>query len=233
MLYVVSTPIGNLADITLRALETLFSSELILCEDTRKTLALLKHFQKPELAIPSLVSFFEENELTRMPEIVTKLKQGQNIALVSNGGTPAISDPGFKLVRECLKEKIKVVSVPGPSSPIASLSVSGLPTDKFLFLGFLPNKSGARIKLLEKVKKTQADLSSTVIFLESPFRLVKNLLDLKSVFGDIKVVICRELTKIYEETENQNISYFLEKYKKNNPKGELVVLFSLKTQEGV
>ncbi len=233
MLYVVSTPIGNLADITLRALDTLFSSELILCEDTRKTLALLKHFQKPELAIPSLVSFFEENELTRMPEIVTKLKQGQNIALVSNGGTPAISDPGFKLVRECLKEKIKVVSVPGPSSPIASLSVSGLPTDKFLFLGFLPNKSGARIKLLEKVKKTQADLSSTVIFLESPFRLVKSLLDLKSVFGDIKVVICRELTKIYEETENQNISYFLEKYKKNNPKGELVVLFSLKTQEGV
>lgn len=228
MLFVVSTPIGNLNDITLRALEILFSVDTILCEDTRKTLNLLSHFQKDGQKIPQFVSFFEENELKKIPEVIFQLKIGKTVALVTNSGTPAISDPGFKLVRECWRENIKVVSIPGPSSPIAALSVSGLPTDKFLFLGFLPNKSGQRIKLFENVKETQKSISSTVIFFESPFRIFKSLTDLKTIFGDIDIVVCRELTKIYEETLKNKLSFFIEKYSKQSPKGELVVLFSNK-----
>jgi len=226
MLFIVSTPIGNLDDITLRALETLFSVDTILCEDTRKTLNLLKHFQKEGRTIPNLISFFEENEQKKMPEVLTQLKMGLNIALVSNCGTPTISDPGFKLVRECWKEKIKVISVPGPSSPIASLSVSGLPTDKFLFLGFLPNKSGPRIKLLNNVKKSLETTPSTVIFFESPFRLVKSLNDLKEIFGDIEITVCRELTKMYEEVLKDNISKIASKFFSNS-KGEFIILFHL------
>lgn len=229
MLYLVSTPIGNLEDITFRALNTLFSVDLILCEDTRKTFRLLKHFQKENQPIPELVSYFEENELKRIPEVIFQLKLGKTAALVTNSGTPTVSDPGFKLIRECWRERIKVVSIPGPSSPIAALACSGLPTDKFLFLGFLPNKSGQRIKLLENVKKSQESISSTIIFFESPFRLVKSLNDLKAVFGDIEIVICRELTKIYEEVEKEKISYFINKYPK--PKGEFVILFNLKSSD--
>ncbi len=229
MLYLVSTPIGNLEDITLRALNTLFSVDLILCEDTRKTLNLLRLSQKPGQIIPKLVSYFEENEFKRIPEVVSELEKGVEIALVTNSGTPTISDPGFKLVRECRGRNIPVISIPGPSSPIAALACSGLPTDKFLFLGFLPSKSGQRIKLLENVKKSLESVSSTVIFFESPFRLVKSLSDLKDVFGDIEIVVCRELTKIYEEVEKGKISYFINKYPK--PKGEFVILFNLKSSD--
>ena len=227
MLYLVSTPIGNLEDITLRALNTLFSVEEILCEDTRKTLNLLKHYKKPEQSLPKLISYFEENELKRIPEVISKLKQGIEIALVTNSGTPTISDPGFKLVRECWKEGIKVISIPGPSSPIAGLSSSGLPTDKFLFLGFLPNKSGQRVKLLEKVKQTTDILPSTIIFFESPFRLVKSLTDLKNIFGDIEIVVCRELTKVYEETKREKVSFLISEYSAKQPKGEFVFLFNV------
>jgi len=228
MLYVVATPIGNLDDITFRALNTLFSVDLILCEDTRKTFSLLKHFQKDEQKIPELVSYFEENELKRIPEAIFQLKLGKEIALVTNSGMPTISDPGFKLVRECKKENIRVVSIPGPSSPIAALSISGLPTDKFLFLGFLPNKQSHRIKIFENVKKSFESVSSTVIFFESPFRLVKTLSDLKEVFGDIEIVLCRELTKVYEEVKKEKISKLIKDYSLKDPKGEFVVLFSLK-----
>lgn len=228
MLYIVATPIGNLQDITFRALETLFSVEVILCEDTRKTLNLLRLSQKPVQIIPKLVSYFEENELKRIPEIISELEKGTKIALVTNSGTPTVSDPGFKLVRECRQRNILVLSVPGPSSPIAALACSGLPTDKFLFLGFLPSKSGQRIKALANVKKAQESVSATVIFFESPFRLVKSLSDLKEVFGDVSIVISRELTKIYEETENKKISDFLTKYQSVTPKGEFVILFNTK-----
>ncbi len=230
MLYVVATPIGNLEDITLRALNTLFSVDLILCEDTRRTLALLKHYQKPGFEIPQLVSYYEENEWQRIPETIAKLKEGKNIALVSNAGTPTISDPGFKLVREAWRENIPVVSIPGPSSPIAALSVSGLPTDKFMFLGFLPGKPSGRIKLFSDLKINLEKISATVIFFESPHRLVKALTDLKNVLGDIEIVIARELTKVYEEVQKQKVSWFIDKYFQNKPKGEFVVLFNLKEQ---
>lgn len=228
MLYLVSTPIGNLEDITLRALKTLFSVQLIYAEDTRKTLNLLKHCQKEDQSIPMVLSYFEENEQVRIPQIISELQKGINIALVTNSGTPTISDPGFKLVRECWRNEIKVISIPGPSSPIAALACSGLPTDKFTFLGFLPNKSGARVKLFEKVNDCINILPSTIIFFESPFRLVKSLEDLQKVFGDVNIVICRELTKIYEETENKKISEFLEKFKTIQPKGEFVILLNHK-----
>lgn len=227
MLYVVSTPIGNLEDITLRALKTLFSVYLILCEDTRKTSNLLQHFKKDDSVIPKLLSFYEENEVVRIPEIILELKKGTDIALVTNAGTPTISDPGFKLVRECLKEKIKVVAIPGPTSPIAALSVSGLPTDKFTFVGFPPNKSGQRIKFFEKIKLSLESLPSTIIFFESPFRVIKSLEDLQSVFGDIEIVIAREMTKIYEETKFAKISNFLNDFRTKQPKGEFVILFHL------
>jgi 16S rRNA (cytidine1402-2'-O)-methyltransferase len=230
MLYIISTPIGNLEDITLRALNTLFSADLILCEDTRKTLSLLKHYQKPGFEIPHLISYYEENEWQRIPEVIAKLKEGKNVALVSNAGTPTISDPGFKLVREAWRENIQVISIPGPSSPIAALSVSGLPTDKFMFLGFLPGKPSGRIKLFSNLKVNLEKISTTVIFFESPHRLVKALTDLKEVLGDIEIVIARELTKVYEEIHREKVSDFVEKYSKSKPRGELVVLFNLKEQ---
>jgi len=228
MLHLVATPIGNLKDITLRALETLYSVNAILCEDTRKTASLLRHFQKPGQIMPELISFYEENELSRIPEVINRLKVGQDLALVTNAGTPTVSDPGFKLVRECWRERLKVIPVPGPSSLITALSVSGLPTDKFLFLGFLPNKSAQRVKLFNEVNESLRHVSSTVIFFESPFRLPKSLLDLKSVFDDIEIVVARELTKIFEEIKKEKISVFLENYSKKPPKGELVVLFNEK-----
>jgi len=227
MLYLVSTPIGNLEDIALRALNTLFSVEIVLCEDTRKTLNLLEHYRKPGQSLPKLISYFEENELKRIPEVISELKKGTNIALVTNSGTPTISDPGFKLVRECWKEGIKVITIPGPSSPIAALASSGLPTDKFLFIGFPPNKSSQRIKLFTNLKESLKSISSTVIFFESPFRIQKSLVDLKDVFGDIEIVICRELTKVFEETKKGKISQLIDHFSKVKPKGELVILFNV------
>jgi len=227
MLYIVATPIGNLDDITLRALITLFTVDVVFCEDTRKTLNLLRLSQKTGQVIPKLVSYFEENEFKRIPEIVSELEKGTKMALVTNSGTPTISDPGFKLVRECRQRNIPVISIPGPSSPIAALACSGLPTDKFLFLGFLPNKSGQRVKLFENVKESQKSVSSTIIFFESPFRITKSLLDLKIVFGDIDIVICRELTKIHEETQQNKISFFVERFSNQQPKGEFVILFNV------
>jgi len=227
MLYLVSTPIGNLEDIALRALNTLFSVEIVLCEDTRKTLNLLEHYRKPGQSLTKLISYFEENELKRIPEVISELKKGTNIALVTNSGTPTISDPGFKLVRECWKEGIKVITIPGPSSPIAALASSGLPTDKFLFIGFPPNKSSQRIKLFTNLKESLKSISSTVIFFESPFRIQKSLVDLKDVFGDIEIVICRELTKVFEETKKGKISQLIDHFSKVKPKGELVILFNV------
>ncbi|MGB9637664.1 MAG: 16S rRNA (cytidine(1402)-2'-O)-methyltransferase [Microgenomates group bacterium] len=230
MLYLVSSPIGNLEDITLRALNTLFSVEEILCEDTRKTLNLLNYYKKPGQRLPKLFSFYEENEEKRIPEVISKLQEGKEIALVTNAGTPAISDPGFKLVRECWRRGIRVVPIPGPSSPIAALACCGLPTDKFLFLGFVPNKSGQRIKLFEKVRQSTDILPSTVIFFESPYRIAQSLLDLQKIFGDIEIIIARELTKIHEEIRKERISNLVEKFSRKPPKGELTVLFNLASE---
>ena len=194
ILYLVSTPIGNLEDITLRAKRILGEVDIIACEDTRKTGVLLVKLNIPR---KRLLSYYEENELRRIPEIVRLLKEGKNVALVSNAGTPTISDPGFKLVRECLIQGIKVEPIPGPSAILTALVSSGLPTDKFLFLGYLPKKQGKRKKLLENCKLSAVHY--TLIFYESPHRLIETLKDLQEIFGDIEIVLCRELTKIYEE----------------------------------
>lgn len=229
-LYIVATPIGNLQDITLRAMETLKTVDYLLCEDARTTSILLnfinKHLGETENK-PKLIPFYEGNEVKIIEEVISTLKNGINIAVVSDAGTPTISDPGFKLVRECLKEGVKVESIPGPSSLISALVSSGLPTDKFLFLGFLPKKPGHRKTALTNLKKSLNLIESTVIIFESPYRLLKTLDEIKDIFGDIEIVIARELTKIHEEVRKDLISNQLTHYK-NGVKGEIVILFNLK-----
>ncbi len=231
ILYIVSTPIGNLEDITLRAIKTLQAVDAIACEDTRKTGLLLSkilpiHTNTTNNPInkPKLVSYYEQNELQRIPEIISALKDGLNIALVSDAGTPTISDPGFKLVREVISEGIKVESIPGPSSVITALTVSGLPTDKFLFIGYPPKKPGHRKTLFENLNKLP--IKTTLIFFEGPHHIVRTLEGIKEVFGDIDIVICRELTKIYEETRREKISSSIAHFTKTTPKGEFVILLN-------
>jgi len=222
-LYLVSTPIGNLEDITSRAKRILSEVDIIACEDTRKTGNLLKQLN---ISKPKLLSYYEENELKRIPQIIQFLKEGKNVALVSNAGTPTVSDPGFKLVRECIKEKIKVESIPGASAILTALVSSGLPTDKFLFLGYLPKKQGKRQKLLEGLPTIYHNIVVTTIIFLSPHRLVKELKDIKEVFGDIEIVICRELTKIHEEIRREKISKSISYFEKVKPKGEFTLLFN-------
>ena len=221
-LYLVSTPIGNLEDITLRAKRILEEVEIIACEDTRKTGLLLTRLNIPR---KQLLSYYEENELQRIPEIIQLLKEGKNVALVSNAGTPTISDPGFKLVRECLNQGIEVEAIPGPSAVLSALISSGLPTDKFLFLGYLPKKQGKRQELLKNCKLLTVHCS--LIFFESPYRLIETLEVLKETFGDIQIVICRELTKIHEEIRREKISKSLEHFQKVKPQGEFTILFNI------
>lgn len=228
-LYIVATPIGNLQDITLRALETLSEVDFIASEDTRKTSILIKHyFQGKEIEMrEKLFSYYEQTEIKRVPQIINLLLNGKNVALVSDAGTPTISDPGFKLVRECIKEGIKVVSIPGPTSLISALVSSGLPTDKFLFLGFLPKKQGHRKTILKNLKKSLRLINSTVIIFESPYRLLTILSELKEILGDIEIVVARELSKIHEELRKDLISNQINHYK-NGVKGEIVILLNLK-----
>lgn len=234
-LYLVATPIGNLDDITIRALKTLASVDGIACEDTRKTGMLLKllrerfpeylHQTKEKRANQRLFSYFEQNEKQRIPEIINALKNDINIAVVSDAGTPAISDPGFRIIRECLSEGLPVVSVPGASSVISALVASGLPTDKFLFLGYPPHKGGKRMQLYKSLQKSLAEIKTTVIFFEAPHKLVKTLEEIKEVFGDIEITLARELTKVHEEVKSLRLSEWIRKFDKTNPKGEFVILF--------
>ena len=235
-LHIVPTPIGNMQDITLRAIKVLQKVDVIACEDTRKTGLLLHNLASPgsgrHLASqgeslqskPRLVSYYEQNELQRIPEVVAAIKDGLNIALVSDAGTPTVSDPGFKLVRECIKEGIKVESIPGASSVITALTVSGLPTDKFLFVGYPPRKPGHRIKILENLASMIRIIKVTVIMFEAPHKLIRTLSEMKEVFGDIDIVVCRELTKLYEEVRREKISVSIEHFTKTTPKGEFVIL---------
>lgn len=225
-LYIVATPIGNLQDITLRAIETLKKVDSIACEDTRKTSILLKSLN---IEGKHLISYYEQNELRRIPEIINALRNGLSIALVSDAGTPTISDPGFKLVRECIKEGIKVESIPGPSSTISALVSSGLPTDKFLFIGYLPKKSGHREKLLKNITSIIQIIKVTIIIFEAPHKLLKTLEEVKGVFGNIDVVIARELTKVYEEIRREKISSSIEHFRQTNPRGEFTIMFNLKS----
>ena len=228
-LYIVATPIGNLQDITLRALKILESVDFIACEDTRTSAILIKHYFKgrEKVILDKLFSYFEQNELQKIPQVLNLLENGKNVAIISESGTPAISDPGFKLIREALGRGFKVESIPGPSSVISALVSSGLPTDKFIFLGFLPKKSGHRDNLLKKLKDSLSLINATVIIFESPFRLTKTLQEISVNFGDIDVVIMRELTKIHEERRKDKISKLIEYYKKG-VKGEIIILFSTK-----
>ena len=224
-LYIVSTPIGNLKDITLRAIETLKQVDYILCEDTRVTGKLLKQYQIEKL----LVSFNEFNEDSKAASVIGDLTLGENIALVSDAGTPLISDPGYKLIRASIAAGVKIESIPGPSAVIAALAVSGKPPDKFLFLGYLPKKQGKRkqtLKALFAVLASMEDnhLKPTVIFYESPYRLVKALTDIKEVFGDVEIVVCRELTKLHEEVRREKISKSIEYFTKNAPRGEFTIV---------
>jgi 16S rRNA (cytidine1402-2'-O)-methyltransferase len=193
VLFVVATPIGNLEDITIRALKVLAEVDLIACEDTRRTARLLSAhgIRKP------MLSYFEHNELRRVPELVERLKRGDTIALVSDAGTPAISDPGYRLVRAALEAGCPVLSVPGPSALTAALSIAGLPTDRFCFEGFLPARSAARRKALADLKHEPR----TIVFFEAARRLPETLPEIAEIFGaDREAAIVRELTKIHEET---------------------------------
>jgi len=221
-LYLVSTPIGNRQDISLRALSILSNLDILLCEDTRKTKQLLDFYNLPKL--PELVSFYEENENIRQLQVLNWLKDGKKIGLVSNAGTPLISDPGFKLVRECIKEEILVTSIPGASAVLASLVVSGLPPDKFMFIGFLPKKEGKKTKMLEKIKEIREVLPQTVIIYESPYRAVKTLLLIKSIMETVEVAVCRELTKKFETVIRGSIDDVIENIKSKKLKGEVVIL---------
>ncbi len=220
-LYIVATPIGNLKDITLRAIEVLLSVDLVVCEDTRVTGLLLKHFEISK----KMVSVSDFNEEQRVGEVILNLKQGKNIALVSDAGTPLVSDPGYKLVREAIAQKVMLEAIPGPSAAIAALTISGMPSDRFMFVGYLSKKDGKRKTQLEDLGKIDDIVKTTFIIYESPYRLVKTLNAIKSVFGDIDTVICRELTKLHEESRREKVSESLEHFEKTNPKGEFVILF--------
>ena len=216
-LYIVSTPIGNLADITLRAIEVLKSVDSIICEDTRVTGKLLNHLQIDK----KMFALNDFNEAKQVHPLISRLAAGENLALVSDAGTPLISDPGYKLVREAIREGIKVESIPGSSSVIVALIVSGLPPDKILFVGYLPKKDAKRKILLEDIKKSRQIVKSTIIAFESPFRLLKTLEDVKEIFGDIEIVICRELTKMHEEVKRGKVSELIGQ---TLPKGEITIL---------
>ncbi len=214
-LYVVSTPIGNLGDITLRALEVLKGVDAIACEDTRHAKKFLQHYgiDRP------LISYFEGNEKTRAPQIIQMLKEGKSVALISDAGTPTISDPGYRLVRMAREEGIEVLPVPGPSAIIAALSVSGLPTDRFIFEGFLPRKEGKRRRRLEEL----AEFEGSIILYESPHRIERTLKEILEVMGDRRVFIGREMTKMHEEYIFGWLSEVMERVK---PRGEIVIVVS-------
>jgi 16S rRNA (cytidine1402-2'-O)-methyltransferase len=226
-LFIVSTPIGNLQDITLRAIDIIKETEYIACEDTRKTGFLIKSLSEKfgSFGDKYLFSVYEENEVSRISEVLNVLESEKNVVLVSDAGTPLISDPGFKLVRECISKGVKVESIPGPSSVISALVVSGLPSDKFTFIGFLPKKPGHRLALLENINKSLKLIKSTTILFESPFRVVKTLGELEIVFGDREVVVVRELTKIHEEVRRGKVSELKLHFQKHSPKGEIIILF--------
>jgi 16S rRNA (cytidine1402-2'-O)-methyltransferase len=214
-LYLVATPIGNLEDFSPRAIRTLREARLIAAEDTRVTRNLLTHF---DLHTP-LTSYFEHNKLTKLGTILTALAGG-DVALVSDAGTPAINDPGFELVRAALEAGHNVCPIPGPSAPLAALAASGLPTDSFLYLGYLPRKSSERQNLAQQVK----NLPYTLLFLESPHRLAAALQDLETCFVSRQIAVARELTKIHEEIWRGTIPEAIRYFTQNEPRGEFTLV---------
>lgn len=215
-LYIVSTPIGNLEDITLRAIRILKEIDLIAAEDTRVTKKLLNHLNINK----RLISYFEYNKLTREEYLINLLKDGKNIALVCDAGTPCISDSGYLLIHKAYKNNIKVVSIPGPSSIISALSISGVNTDRFIFLGFLKKKSSKRRKELERYKNED----KVIVFFESPHRIIETLSDIKQVFENVFVVVTRELTKKFEEVVRGSIDEVINFFISKEILGEFCVI---------
>ncbi|MDD5382726.1 MAG: 16S rRNA (cytidine(1402)-2'-O)-methyltransferase [Candidatus Margulisbacteria bacterium] len=215
-LFVVATPIGNLEDITCRAIRILSEVDLIAAEDTRQTRILLTKYN---INTP-LTSYHKFNIKTKTAQLITFLKQGQNLALVSDSGMPGVSDPGHELIRESVDQNIRVEVIPGPSAAITALVVSGLPTDKFVFEGFLPKKPGKKRKLLKELSKEER----TIIIYESPFRVLKTIEDIRAVIGDRQIAVCREMTKKFEEIIRGKAGDVLEKIKDRKIKGEVVVV---------
>ncbi|MDA0349796.1 MAG: 16S rRNA (cytidine(1402)-2'-O)-methyltransferase [Verrucomicrobia bacterium] len=218
-LYLVATPIGNLGDISKRALEILKRCDLIACEDTRTSGKLLKHF---EIKKP-LISYHEHNEIHQASVLADKIDAGSSIALISDAGTPAVSDPGFRLVRECRKRNLNVSPIPGPSAALAALSVSGLPSDSFTYVGFLPAKSAARKRFFNEIK----DTSRTHIVFESNHRILKFLNDFLEILGpDHVLCVARELTKLHETIFTGPAVEVIESVKQRSTKGEFVVVIA-------
>ena len=215
-LYLVATPIGNLADITHRALQVLKDVDLIACEDTRHTRKLLQHYG----ITTKTISYHEHNEQQRANQLIDSLKQGSDIAVVSDAGTPSISDPGFRLVRAAIENEIRVVPVPGPSALISALIAAGLPTDEFFFAGFLPPRSNARRARLGELKS----VPGTLIFYEAPHRLAAMLQDAHEILGEREAVVARELTKVHEEIRRGLLNELSRHYQNEEPRGEIVVL---------
>jgi 16S rRNA (cytidine1402-2'-O)-methyltransferase len=215
-LYLVATPIGNLEDITLRALRILKEVDQIACEDTRHTLKLLNHFEihKP------LVSYHEHNELTRAPELVLAMEKGANIALVSDAGMPLVSDPGHRLVTLAIRHRITVVPVPGPAALLTALSASGLPNDEFLFLGFLPARAAERQRALERLRIEDR----TLILYEAPHRIADTIADAAAILGDRPACLAREVTKLHEEFRRGRLTELFQSLEEHPAKGEITLV---------
>ena len=224
-LYLCATPIGNLEDITYRVLRTLKEVDLIAAEDTRNSIKLLNHF---EIKTP-MTSYHEYNKIDKAYQLVDKMREGKNIALITDAGTPGISDPGEDLVRICYEEGIEVTSLPGAAACITALTMSGLPTRRFAFEAFLPRDKKERALVLEQLKNE----TRTIILYEAPHHLVKTLEELFAVLGNRKIAVCRELTKRYEEKTLSTISEMLSWYKDNEPRGEYVLVLEGKTFEEI
>jgi 16S rRNA (cytidine1402-2'-O)-methyltransferase len=218
MLYVVATPIGNLGDMTLRALEVLKSVDVVAAEDTRHSGMLLKHF---EIKKP-LVSYHEHNEAMRTAQLVERLAADENVALITDAGTPALSDPGARLIRACIERGLPITIIPGASSILAALVGSGFSTERFYFGGFLPTKSGQR----ERELRATAERGETTIFFESPYRLTKTLAVCTGIMPDQQLCVARELTKKFEEFRHGIASELLAHYEAHPPKGEIVLVIS-------
>ena len=223
-LYLVATPIGNLEDMSPRAVRTLREARLIAAEDTRVTRNLLTHFK---LHTP-LTSYFEHNKLTKLDAILAELTRG-DVALVSDAGTPAINDPGYELVRAAIEAEHTVCPIPGPSAPLAALAASGLPTDSFIYLGYLPRKSSERRELLRQVET----LPYTLLFLESPHRLPAALHDLETSLGNRQIAVARELTKVHEQIWRGSIAEATLYFTQNEPRGEFTLVVAGRTKRGV
>jgi 16S rRNA (cytidine1402-2'-O)-methyltransferase len=215
-LYVVGTPIGNLEDISMRALRILREVDLIACEDTRHTMKLLSHFD----IHTTLVSYHEHNEITRAPEIVIDLEQGASVALVSDAGMPAISDPGQRLVSQCLRHGIKVVPIPGPSAFVSALAASGLPSEEFAFIGFLPSRPTERRKKLRALAAEER----TLVFYEAPHRVLDSLEDILELLGNRPAVVAREITKLHEEFLHGHLAELVDATRRKAPRGEITLI---------